>query len=35
MHGYDRYNTTILSIIHKMSTKCFDMFCIIDNIVVL
>jgi len=26
MHGHDSHNTTIVSIIHNMSTTCFDQY---------
>jgi len=26
MHGHDRHNTTILSVIHNMSTTCFGKY---------
>jgi len=26
MHGYDRHNTTILSVIHNISTTCFGQY---------
>jgi hypothetical protein len=26
MHGHDCHNTTVLSIIHNMSTTCFDQY---------
>jgi len=26
MHGHDHYNTTILSVIHNMSTTCFGQY---------